>query len=987
MLNKILLIPIVVISLTTLTYCSGSNSGQTNPAPDLAVDDGLVSISALISSGGLSISSNNPDILNNTINLGTASTSQSILEKQITIKNDSSNNISLNISIDDGPTKITINRCSSSLASNHSCIITVRFSPRALYNGEYPNILQINSDPSLSFVIKAKVENNPTPTEGAIDLGVEYSPFSESPFTTTPIRKEIVLENKSNSSIASAGSLAPILSGSNSSVYQVWINRCSSPLFPRKKCSIFITTTRAIRNFSAFPQADVTFGGTGTVKLSCNSSETFNIVSNECLDITAPTLPLITLDFVYPSDISLLKFKVSHCDDIDKILYKEDISTPSVGDSSWATCNINTSYSHDLSLKYIFPNHLRTIYYWVKDASNNLSPMGSFAVQYYPESLVIQNKLAGDKIHISQVNDFLSSGGVLPTFFSFDNGTQSFNNATITDSGHFVPNVNALGPITINLRDSKSPTNHQQSYSFQLYQCTGTQSFNSSLNNCFDNQISCTSDIAHATSASKNWNNTNSVYSSCTLSSCEAGYSSLSNLCSQDNYLITINQPRGGGITAAPSSVTYGQSSVITYVPPTGFELNNWSDDCAQAVGNTCTLTNIQSNKVASAAVQCKSGYIPVGQTCVLSTYTLTLNQPTGNGLSATKTTINYNDSTVISYTPPSGYKFMSWTGDCAGILTAQCTLSNIQADKTVGAVIELLPYSISLSYANNAQMQMDICVKNTATVKTVSGSNISSSTTTTIPISADTGVGVYSNSSCSTALTQISLSAGQSTKDLYIKNSNDTQASQSIYFDLTSYIPSKSQNQIYSYSRPSSCLDAKNRSQLNTNSQTVATGTYTIGSNNYSPKKRSVYCDQDTDGGGWTMIGSGWIDGQAPSDPEIVNKDRFLDDSASPSYIAFSEFRLYCARDGAVINVKKVLSFSTNDLSAPSSQGYAVGLSGDTMSSARADWQGTYSEKHYFFGAGERYILRPGEIHCGVNYQNYGFGSQLGKEGRIFLR
>ena len=81
-----------------------------------------------------------------------------------------------------------------------------------------------------------------------------------------------------------------------------------------------------------------------------------------------------------------------------------------------------------------------------------------------------------------------------------------------------------------------------------------------------------------------------------------------------------------------------------------------------------------------------------------LKSYSVSLIQPLGGGLSTSAASVIYGGSATISYSPPVGREFLSWIGSCSGIGVGNtCLLSNITENKTVGVETQCATgYSLS---------------------------------------------------------------------------------------------------------------------------------------------------------------------------------------------------------------------------------------------------------------------------------------------------
>ena len=150
-----------------------------------------------------------------------------------------------------------------------------------------------------------------------------------------------------------------------------------------------------------------------------------------------------------------------------------------------------------------------------------------------------------------------------------------------------------------------------------------------------------------------------------------------------NTYSIGIDPaPANGTVTCTPNPVNHGQGASCTATPDTGYHFTSWSGDCAGT--GACQLTNVTSPRSVSA-------------TFALNTYPISITPATTNGtVTCAPNPVNHGQGASCTATPDAGYRFTSWSGDCAG--TGTCQLTNVTSPRSVSATFALNTYPISIA-------------------------------------------------------------------------------------------------------------------------------------------------------------------------------------------------------------------------------------------------------------------------------------------------
>jgi LysM repeat protein len=167
-------------------------------------------------------------------------------------------------------------------------------------------------------------------------------------------------------------------------------------------------------------------------------------------------------------------------------------------------------------------------------------------------------------------------------------------------------------------------------------------------------------------------------------------------------YTLAVSKIGAGTVTSVPAGIDCGltctynfpylTSVTLTATPSPGYAFMGWGGACTNNTG-TCTVT-MNAAKLVTANF-------------VTTPYTLTVNKsgtgtvtsvPAGINCGATCSySFSYFTSVTLTATPAPGYKFLLWSGACAGNYTTICTVT-MDAAKSVTANFDRIFYTLTVS-------------------------------------------------------------------------------------------------------------------------------------------------------------------------------------------------------------------------------------------------------------------------------------------------
>jgi len=156
-------------------------------------------------------------------------------------------------------------------------------------------------------------------------------------------------------------------------------------------------------------------------------------------------------------------------------------------------------------------------------------------------------------------------------------------------------------------------------------------------------------------------------------------------------YTITASAGANGTITPSGTiTVNSGGSQQFTATPENCYEVNQWTvgGNVVQTGGNTYTLSNVQANAT-------------VGVTFKIKTFTITPSAGSGGTISQnTPQTVNCGGSITFNATSDDCYEVNQWIVNGSIVQTGgnTYTLSNVQANATVGVTFKIKTYTINVT-------------------------------------------------------------------------------------------------------------------------------------------------------------------------------------------------------------------------------------------------------------------------------------------------
>ena len=153
-----------------------------------------------------------------------------------------------------------------------------------------------------------------------------------------------------------------------------------------------------------------------------------------------------------------------------------------------------------------------------------------------------------------------------------------------------------------------------------------------------------------------------------------------------DQYTVTGTAGANGSIAPLSADVNYNGSQLFTATANTGYKVDKWTVDGADAQtgGTTYTLSNITATHTVAVSFK-------------IMTYTVSASAGTNGTVVPLSEDVNYNGSQLFTATPDIGYEVNEWLVDGSGVQTGgnNYTLENVTTIHTVVVTFSRIVFSI----------------------------------------------------------------------------------------------------------------------------------------------------------------------------------------------------------------------------------------------------------------------------------------------------
>lgn len=176
-------------------------------------------------------------------------------------------------------------------------------------------------------------------------------------------------------------------------------------------------------------------------------------------------------------------------------------------------------------------------------------------------------------------------------------------------------------------------------------------------------------------------------------------------------FTVTVNLVGTGSVSDGSTScstspcvftVDAGSNLTLTATPGTNYSFVGWGGNCSGA--STCALTNITSNKAATATFS-------IDQYTVTVTLVGTGSVSDGTNSCASSPcvfTVDAGTNITLTELPGTGYNFSGWSASSGGVCTgtgSTCTFSNITSNKAVTATFGIKSYTVTVTLVGSGSV------------------------------------------------------------------------------------------------------------------------------------------------------------------------------------------------------------------------------------------------------------------------------------------